>query len=50
MAVAGMMKEVGSDMDTGPVHPIPQGGAPALQDLVAGGVCREAACVCGMRQ
>lgn len=37
MAIAGMMKEVGGDVNT--VQFIPsQGGAPALQDLVAGGI------------
>lgn len=37
MAVAGMMKTAGSDADT--VRFIPsKGGAPALQDLVAGGI------------
>ena len=37
MAVAGMMKEAGAKVDT--VQFVPsQGGAPALQDLVAGGI------------
>ncbi|WP_273509946.1 tripartite tricarboxylate transporter substrate binding protein [Planktotalea frisia] len=37
MAVAGMMKQVGGDVNT--VQFIPsKGGAPALQDLVAGGI------------
>ena len=37
MAVAGMMKSAGADVDS--VQFIPsQGGAPALQDLVAGGI------------
>ena len=37
MAVAGMMKEAGAEVDT--VQFIPsQGGAPALQELVAGGI------------